>query len=1035
MTVKCPKCHSDNPDTQKFCDECAAPLTASEDIQPSLTKTLLTPVEDLPQGTLFANRYEIIEELGKGGMGRVYKALDKEIHEEVAIKLLKPEIAADEKIIERFRNELKIARKISHKNVCRTYHISKEEGTPYITMEYVRGEGLKSLVKNKGRLPKEEALGIAKQVCEGLVEAHKLGVVHRDLKPQNIMIDEKGNAKIMDFGIARSVEAPGVTQTGVIIGTPDYISPEQAEGEEADHRSDIYSLGVILYEMVTGSVPFKGDTALSVALKHKAQLPTDPRKWNPEISDDLARLILICMEKERGRRYQTAEALHDDLRNIEEGFPLGTKIRSRRETFVASIIRKKFFIPALIVVLAIFAVVFWQLLPREEVISPAQSDRPSVAIMYFKNNTGDPALDYLSESLTSQLTYDLMQSKYLYVLPNDRLIQIMNRLDLQGKGNYSTDELENVADWGEVEHVIQGGYFKAGDDFRISIQIQKTGSWEIIGSETLSSQIERQMAMVDELTPKIKSYFNISAQDITGDIDLDIGQITTRSPEAFTYYNEGVKHWASGRSDEAIKSFKKAIEIDPQLAMAHIFLAHRYSARLLPSQAREHIEKALSLAEHLTDRDRYFVEAEAFQYGLLKDQEGKSGGAEESYKKILELYPEDWLANYNLGEMYLLGMEEWKKARELFLENRRNKVDFVRNYQHLAATYEFEGLYDEAIETYKYYLENFSDSPRLRERLASAYLCKGQLDLALAEVDNAISLNQSPSGNWLKGAILLCMEDWPKAEEEFQILINRDIYYSRLVGIEGMGHMLRTQGKLKKSIELYEEGLREAKAMGYVDYEFIFLHQLAYADFQQGDLKEALNKSDTALKLPMGQRRQVQFQFLKGYIYLRMGSITDAQDAAEELKNLLDNEVDNKLIRYYFLLMGLIECSKNNYKDAEKYQLQALSLLPFPHYYAQRWDDHAVFYDALAMTYHKSGELDKAQMQYERIISLTEGRLNFGIIYAKSFYRLGQIFEQKGWKGKAIEQYEKFLDLWKDANPEQPEIEDVRNRLAKLIGN
>jgi serine/threonine-protein kinase len=225
--MKCPKCQFDNPDNTRYCGNCGSPFPSAIHISPPPTETFEPLDEELAIGSTFAGRYQIIEELGRGGMGRVYKVLDTEVQETIALKILRSEIASNKKTIQRFRNELKLARKISHKNVCRMYDLNKEDEIYFITMEYVSGENLKSMIQMMGHLSAGKTIFIAKQICEGLTEAHKLGVVHRDLKPSNIMIDKEGNAHIMDFGIARSIDLEDVTRTEARVGTPKYMSPEQ----------------------------------------------------------------------------------------------------------------------------------------------------------------------------------------------------------------------------------------------------------------------------------------------------------------------------------------------------------------------------------------------------------------------------------------------------------------------------------------------------------------------------------------------------------------------------------------------------------------------------------------------------------------------------------------------------------------------------------------------------------------------------------------------------------------------------------------
>ncbi|NIM91850.1 MAG: protein kinase [Candidatus Aminicenantes bacterium] len=386
--MKCPKCEFENPDDVHFCGNCGDQIIPSKEKDFSQTETLRTPMRELIIGSTFAGRYQIIEELGRGGMGILYKVIDKKIEEKVALKLLRPEIASDKKTIERFRNELKFARKISHRNVCRMYDLSEEEGTQYITMEYISGEDLKSSIRRMEQLTIGKAISIAKQVCEGLAEAHRLGVIHRDLKPRNIMIDREGNARIMDFGIARSMGTEGITDAGVMIGTPEYMSPEQVEGKDIDHRTDVYSLGVILYEMLTGVVPFEGDTPLNIAMKIKTEIPEEPRKLNAQIPEELNNVILKCMEKDREKRYQSVEELFAELRRIEKRIPTterlfpGRGIPAEKRAPSKS---KKVLVPALVVVAVVIAgLAIWRFIIQPRATEPKPPPAPPRVEDYFE---------------------------------------------------------------------------------------------------------------------------------------------------------------------------------------------------------------------------------------------------------------------------------------------------------------------------------------------------------------------------------------------------------------------------------------------------------------------------------------------------------------------------------------------------------------------------------------------------------------------------------------------------------------------------
>jgi serine/threonine protein kinase/predicted Zn-dependent protease len=1035
--IKCPKCQGDNPSDSKYCKECATPLPLSEEPQVSITKTVETPTEELTRGTTFADRYEIIEELGKGGMGKVYRVEDKKIKEEVALKLIKPEVASDKKTIERFSNELKMARKISHRNVCRMYDLGEEKGTHYITMEYVPGEDLKRLIKKVGQFSAGKTIFMAKQVCDGLAEAHRLRVVHRDLKPQNIMVDEDGNARIMDFGIARTVKGKGITGAGVMVGTPEYMSPEQAEVKEVDQRSDIYSLGVILYEMVTGRAPFEGETPLGIAMKHKSEAPPDPRQINAQLTEDLSRVIMRCLEKDKEKRYQNAGEVGTELQNIEKGMPTTERIVPEKRPLTSREITVKFslrklFIPAVAVIaVAIVGLIIWRFIPRKEAM-PVPSDKPSLAIVYFENNSGDESLDHWRKALCELLIADLTQSKYIRVLSSDKLLDILNDLNQIEAKSFSSKVLKEVAVRGGSTHILRGGFIKAGEQFRIDAILQEAATMESIGSDRIEGRGEESfLTMVDELTRKVKAHFELSAEEIAGDIDEEIKKITTSSPEALKYYIEGRKHHLTRDYMKSIELMEKVVAIDPDFAMAYRSLAVSYGNIGFRPRRKEYMKKALELSDRLPARERYLIGGDFYS-----SSEKTYDKAIEAYMQLLELYPDDPTGNHNISTIYS-DTGKKQKAIEHYEINRKSNNLSLLGYGNLASVYRQVGSYDKAREVLEEALQKYPDKAIAHANLALHYRMEGKYELALAEIEKAFVLEPENSVEPIsilnfrrRAQIHFYTDNLARATEDYLRLKKQKMPQAIYLGLMGMANLNISQGKFKGTKDTFLPYIDLCKKYG-VNWPISDCYlRFAYIDLRAGDLQDVLedcdNAEEYALKAedPDRQRRALH---IKGLAYVQMNAADEALKTAEELKVLIGESHNPNNMHFFHHLVGMVELKQKNFAGAIESFKEALSLQT-----SDPRDKHAGYVESLAMAYNASGNMDKAQAEYERIVSSSSGRSDFGDVYARSFYELGKIYEQKDWKGKAIEHYEKFLDLWKNADSGFPEVEDAKKRLAAL---
>ena len=726
MSVKCPKCQHENPDTQSFCGDCGTKLPTLKNIE--VTETMEVPKEELTTGSTFAGRYQIIEELGKGGMGRVYKVLDKEVNAKVALKLIKPEIASDKKTIERFRNELKVARDIAHKNVCRMYDLGKEEGAYYITMEFVPGEDLRSSIRRFGQLPIGKSISIAKQICEGLAEAHRLGVVHRDLKSNNIMIDKEGNVRIMDFGIARSLETKGITGAGVMIGTPEYMSPEQVEGKGVDQRSDIYSLGVILYEMMTGRVPFEGDTALSIAMKHKGEAPKDPKEYNTQIPDDLSKLILKCLEKEKEDRYQDAEEVKSELINIEQGIPTTDRVFPKRKPITSKELTvtigfKRLAIPTSVAMaIVVIALVIWSPWVKKELV-PEVKEKPSIAVLPFADLSPQGDQEHLCDGMTSEIITKLSRLQGWKVMNTDSVMRLKD----------TEKDVKQIGQELDVATILYGRVRKEAENLRVDVQLVNAEDGFQLWSETYEQKLDRVFTIQNDVAQKIAQALkvNLSSEEKT-----QIQERPTDNPEAYEKYLKG-RYFYGRRNEkdirESIKYFEEAIELDPNFALAYSGLAFSFS--LLPEYSsvptEEVRQKVMEASQKALDLDPMISKVHS-TLGLLYRTLWEWDKVETELEKAIELNPNNADA-YLAYAWYLLQLARYDGAIEnMNMAIKLDPLSLIIN-QNQGELYYYAREYDKSIEATKRTIEMDPAFPQAHYFLGMAYLAKGMYEEAMEE--------------------------------------------------------------------------------------------------------------------------------------------------------------------------------------------------------------------------------------------------------------------------------------------------------------
>lgn len=592
-------------------------------------------------GMLLAGRYEILEVLGEGGMGAVYKAKDRQLDRLVALKVIRPELSANPDILQRFKQEILLSSKITHRNVVRIYDLGEAGALKFITMEYVQGRDLRQILKEHGKLGVNDAAEIIAQVFSGLGAAHREDIIHRDLKPSNIMQDASGRVVIMDFGLARSIVSDGMTQTGMLVGTMEYMSPEQAHAKELDARSDIFTVGLIFYELLTGKMPYAAESAVASLLKRTHERAVPVSSHDTAIPRPLSSIVAKCIETDPTLRYQSTADVLRDIENWQEKGAAATLRFPDVRPWARDIPWPLIGVITTALVLVVVGFLF-----RNKLLGPKTGTTPapvSVLVADFQNNTSDPLFD---DTLEPMFNVALEGASFINAYNRSTARQAAAKLP-NATGKLDENAARLVAVNEGVAAIVTGSLSRHGSGYTLSVKAD-----DVVTGKTVASA-DANAANKDELllaVPKLAVPIRKALGDSTPEsvqIEKATGAFTTESLAAVHQYGIGMEQLLAGNSEEAIRSFSNAIALDPNFARAYGGMASAYGNLGKTQDAEKYVKLAMEHVDRMTERERYRVR------GLYYFTTPNYPKCIEEYSELLKRFPADDSAWANIAGCYL----------------------------------------------------------------------------------------------------------------------------------------------------------------------------------------------------------------------------------------------------------------------------------------------------------------------------------------------------------------------------------------------